>query len=88
MKIGDKVKVIGAPSNLSDVRDPPDEPSLKELFERCIGKTFTIESIENRDFGDNVSYIFVELEVGEVVGEEPFVHSIYLEEKFIEIVED
>ena len=64
MKIGDLVVITGIPSTL------PDGMGTRELFEKCLGRTFAIVGFEN---------VFVELEVGEVLGEPSYMHSIWIE---------
>jgi hypothetical protein len=64
MKIGDLVVVIGVPSAL------PDGMGTRELFAKCLGRTFAIVGFENG---------LVELEVGEVLGEPSYMHSIWIE---------
>ena len=54
MKIGDLVVVTGVPSAL------PDGMGTRELFAKCLGRTFAIAGFENG---------LVELKVGEVLGE-------------------
>ena len=64
MKIGDLVVITGIPSTL------PDGMGTRELFEKCLGRTFAIVGFENG---------LVELEVGEVLGEPSYMHSIWIE---------
>ena len=64
MKIGDLVVITGIPSTL------PDGMGTRELFAKCLGRTFAIVGFENG---------LVELEVGEVLGEPSFMHSIWIE---------
>ena len=64
MKIGDLVVITGIPSTL------PDGMGTRELFEKCLGRTFAIAGFENG---------LVELEVGEVLGEPSYMHSIWIE---------
>ena len=64
MKIGDLVVVTGVPSAL------PDGMGTRELFEKCLGRTFAIAGFENG---------LVELQVGEVLGEPSYMHSIWIE---------
>ena len=64
MKIGDLVVVTGVPGAL------PDGMGTRELFEKCLGRTFPIVGFENG---------LVELEVGEVLGEPSYMHSIWIE---------
>jgi hypothetical protein len=53
----------------------PDES--RRIWELCLGKCFPIESIENGH---------IELLVGQVVGAEDFLHSIYLLPDEMELV--
>jgi hypothetical protein len=64
MKIGDLVVITGVPSAL------PDGMGTRELFEKCLGRTFPIAGFENG---------LVELQVGEVLGEPSYMHSIWIE---------
>jgi hypothetical protein len=64
MKIGDLVVITGIPSTL------PDGMGTRELFQKCLGRTFAIVGFENG---------LVELEVGEVLGEPSYMHSIWIE---------
>lgn len=64
MKIGDLVVITGVPSAL------PHGMGTRELFEKCLGRTFAIVGFENG---------LVELEVGEVLGEPSYMHSIWIE---------
>jgi hypothetical protein len=64
MKIGDLVVITGVPSTL------PDGMGTRELFEKCLGRAFAIVGFENG---------LVELEVGEVLGEPSYMHSIWIE---------
>ena len=64
MKIGDLVVITGVPSAL------PDGMGTRELFEKCLGRTFAVVGFDNG---------LVELEVGEVLGEPSYMHSIWIE---------
>jgi hypothetical protein len=64
MKIGDLVVITGIPSTL------PDGMGTRELFAKCLGRTFAIVGFDNG---------LVELQVGEVLGEPPYMHSIWIE---------
>ena len=80
MKIGDKVRVIGTPENL-----PDNDIAAKQIFELCVGRIFPIEDVRRVEgLGQDV----IELLVGEVVGEPDYMHSIYIEPKFLELVRD
>ena len=79
MKVGDKVRVIGIPKGLSD-----NDMQTKQVFELCLGRIFPIEDI--RPVKD-LPYGLVELLVGEVVGEADYIHSIWVEPEFLEVVD-
>ncbi|MEH2499243.1 hypothetical protein V1294_005722 [Bradyrhizobium sp. AZCC 1678] len=64
MKIGDQVEVVAVPGSL------PSGMGTQALFEACMGRIFPIAGIDNG---------FLELHVGEVVGEESYMHSIWIE---------
>ena len=74
MKAGDKVRITGLPPGLQD-----NEMRTKEILELCLGRVFPIV-----DFDD---YGLLELHVGEVVGEPDYMHSIWIEPEFVEVVE-
>jgi hypothetical protein len=64
MKIGDLVVITSIPSTL------PDGMGTRELFAKCLGRTFAIVGFQDG---------FVELDVGEVLGEPSYMHSIWIE---------
>ena len=76
MKVGDKVVLIGIPSNLKD----DEELQTRALFEKCIGKIFPIKSLESVE---GLSYKLVRLDVGEVLGKEAFMETIWVEPEFL-----
>jgi hypothetical protein len=63
MKIGDRVEVVAVPGSL------PSGMGTQALFEACVGRAFPIAGIDNG---------LLELH-GEVVGEENYMHSIWIE---------
>lgn len=65
MKIGDRVEVIAVPGSL------PPGMGTQVLFEACVGRVFPIAGIDDNGL--------LELHVGEVVGEESYIHSIWIE---------
>ena len=80
MKIGDQVRVVRLPDGL--VED--DLFQTISLFEHCLGRTFPIVGIQPvPETGSDL----LELEVGEVVGKPAYVHSIWIERDFVEVVE-
>jgi len=72
VKIGDRVRLIGIPS---DVQDDP-ELRTRTLFEKCLGKTFPIIALENVD---GLQYPLVRLDVGHILGEPPYGQTIWVE---------
>lgn len=65
MNIGDRVEVVAVPRSL------PPGMGTQALFEACVGRTFPIADIDNNGL--------LELHVGEVVGENDYMHSIWIE---------
>jgi hypothetical protein len=72
MRTGDRVEVIAVPADL------PDGMGTKALFEACLGRVFPIAGFEGE---------LVELQVGEVVGESSYMHSIWIERACLRPVE-
>jgi len=73
LKIGDKVRVVGIPPIL-----PEDDLKTRSIFTSCLGRAFPIVSFNGH---------LLELEVGEAVGELPYIHTIWIEPQFVEILE-
>lgn len=65
MNIGDSVEVVAVPKSL------PAGMGTQALFEACVGRVFPIAGIDDNGL--------LELQVGEVVGEESYMHSIWIE---------
>jgi len=61
MEVGDKVTLIGIPSNLKD----DEKLQTRALFERCVGKTFVVVGLETVE---GLPYKLVKLDVGAVRG--------------------
>lgn len=72
MKIGDNVRIESLPAEL-----PKGELKTRSLFALCVGRVFPIVGFQGS---------LVELEVGEVVGEESYMHSIWIEPEHVEVV--
>ena len=72
MKIGDSVRLVTIPPGL-----PEGEIGTKSLFELCIGRVFPIVGLHGH---------LLELEVGEVLGREPCMDSIWIEPEHVEMV--
>lgn len=78
MHVGDRVKVVGVPANLRD----DDDLETRTLFQRCVGETFVVAGIEQPE---GLPHRLVRLDVGQVIGEQPFVHTIWIEEELVEL---
>jgi hypothetical protein len=74
MKIGDKVRILTIPADL-----PEGEIRTNSLFEMCKGRVFPIVGFQGN---------LIELEVGKVLGREPFMESIWIEPEHVELVTD
>ncbi len=70
MNIGDHVRVIKIPGGL-----PDDDLRTRLVFERCLGRVFPVVGLQGG---------LLELDVGEVMGEKPYMHSIWIEPGFVE----
>jgi hypothetical protein len=71
MKTGDRTKVVATPAL---------EGETKAIFELCVGRIFPVIGIVPvPEIGSEL----LELEVGEVVGEPAYVHSIWIEKEFV-----
>jgi hypothetical protein len=75
MKAGDIVRVVRSPGGLWD----DDDLRTKALFELCVGRCFPVVEL---DAG------FVKLDVGKVMGQPSYVHTICIEPEFLELVEE
>jgi hypothetical protein len=71
MKIGDRVRVITVPPDL-----PEGEIETKSLFESCIGRILPIVGFQGH---------LLELEVGDILGKDPYMDSIWIEPEHVEI---
>lgn len=70
MKIGDRGEVVAIPEAL------PDDTGTRALFMRCLGRHFPVVDLKGH---------LVELEVGEVVGEPSYMHSIWIERDYVRL---
>ena len=73
LKIGDEVRVVKVPPRLQE-----GEMGTKTLFDLCLDRIFPIVGFQ----GD-----WIELEVGRVVGQKPFIETIWIEPQFVELVQ-
>jgi hypothetical protein len=78
MKDGDTVKLIGIPPNLRDEADMP----TRTLFEKCLGQSFVVGKVESIE---GVPYPLAKLDVGHILGEEPWTHTIWVEPEFLQV---
>jgi hypothetical protein len=74
MKVGDKIKVVKIPAVL-----PDDNMRTRLVFERCLNQVFPVVGAQGR---------LLELEVGRVLGEASYMHSIWIEPECVELVAD
>jgi hypothetical protein len=78
MKIGARVRIIGVPDQLPPDGDA-DGLNKTSLFRRCVGQVFPIVAFNAAGH--------VELEVGELLGESPYMSSIWIEPRFLALVD-
>jgi hypothetical protein len=74
VKLGDKVKLIGIPPIQDD-----DKLQTCKLFEKCLGKTFTVNRLQS---AEGISYQLVQRDVGHVVGKASYIETIWVEPEF------
>ncbi|MFZ0805986.1 MAG: hypothetical protein WAN03_07375 [Candidatus Sulfotelmatobacter sp.] len=72
MKIGDKVRILTIPADL-----PAGEIRTKSLFEKCVGRIFTIVGFQEH---------LLELHVGKLRGDAPYMQSIWIEPEHVELI--
>jgi len=78
VKAGDTAKLVGIPPNLLD----NGEMQTHTLFEKCLGRTFVIAAMESVR---GLPYPLAKLDVGHVIGEEPWKHTIWVEPEYLEL---
>jgi hypothetical protein len=78
MKQGDTAKVIGIPPNVRD----DEELQTRTLFEKCLGQSFVITAVESFE---GVPFPLARIDVGHVMGKEPWEHSIWVEREYLEL---
>ena len=54
----------------------------RTLFEKCLGRTFVIAAMESVE---GLTYPLARLDVGHVIGEEPWKHTIWVETEYLEL---
>jgi hypothetical protein len=80
MKAGDIVKLTGIPPNLKDEEDLP----TRTLFEKCLGQLFVVAGV---DSVNGVLTPLAKLDVGQVVGVEPWKHTIWVEPEYLQSID-
>jgi hypothetical protein len=78
MDIGDTVTVTGVPPNVKD----DEHLKTRTLFEKCVGREFVVAGIEQPE---GLPSRLVRLDVGHVVGEAHFRHTIWIEEEYVQL---
>lgn len=80
MKAGDIVKLVGIPPNLTDLEDLP----TRTLFEKCLGQVFVVAGVETVD---GVPTPLARLDVGHVVGDEPWKQTVWVELEYLQSID-
>jgi hypothetical protein len=78
MKPGNTAKLIGIPPNVRDDK----ELQTRTLFEKCLGKSFVISAVESFE---GVPFPLARIDVGHVIGKEPWEHTIWVEPEYLEL---
>jgi hypothetical protein len=78
MNAGDTVKLIGIPPNLRD----EEGMITRTLFEKCLGQAFVVVEVESIE---GVPYPLAKLDVGHILGEEPWMHTIWVEPEYLQV---
>ena len=79
VRIGDKVRLIGVPPNIHD----GERLQTRPLFEKCLGQTFTVAGLETVE---GLPYQLVRLDVGHILGQAPYLETIWVEPEYLELV--
>ena len=78
MKPGDTAKLIGIPPNIRDDK----KLQTRALFEKCLGQSFVIAAV---DSFEGVPFPLARIDVGHVLGKDPWEHSIWVEREYLEL---
>jgi hypothetical protein len=78
MNLGDRVRIKSVPPHLKD----DEHLQTRSLFQKCVGNTFIVAGIEQPE---GMSQKLVRLDVGHIVGQQPYAHTIWIEEEFVEL---
>ena len=77
MKAGDAVTLVGIPANIHD----DEELQTRALFQKCLGRSFVIAAVESFD---GVPFSLARIDVGHVLGKEPWEHTIWVEQEYLQ----
>lgn len=72
------MKLIGIPPDAHD----DEELKTRSLFEKCLGQLFVISAVESFD---DVSFRLARIDVGQVIGKEPWEHAVWVEPEYLEL---
>jgi hypothetical protein len=78
MKPGDTAKLIGIPPNVRE----DEELHTRTLFEKCLGQSLVIAAVESFE---GVPFPLARIDVGHVIGKEPWEHTIWVEREYLEL---
>ena len=78
MKPGDTAKLVGIPPNVRDDKELP----TRTLFEKCLVQSFVIAAVESFE---GVPFPLARIDIGHVVGKEPWEHTIWVEPEYLEL---
>jgi len=78
MKAGETVKLIGIPANVRD----DDEFKTRTLFEKCLCQSFVIAAVESFE---GVPFALARIDVGHIIGKEPWEHTIWVEREYLQL---
>jgi hypothetical protein len=77
MKAGDTVTLVGIPPNIRD----DEELHTLTLFQKCLGRSFVIAAVESFE---GVPFPLARIDVGHVLGKEPWEHTIWVEKEYLQ----
>ena len=79
MRPGDSVRLVKVPPDVHD----DNELQTCTLFEKCLGRTFVVAGLKSVE---GFPFELVRLDVGHVLGEESYMHTIWVEPEYLESV--
>jgi hypothetical protein len=78
VKAGDIVRLIAIPPGVKD----DEVMQTRTLFERCLGKSFTIAGFETVE---GLPYKLVKLDVGHILGKAEYLETILVEPEYLQL---